>query len=166
MTNSKRAFRARGVALIVSNPRGEVLIVRELESKPHIGKYAGMFSPPMETSQDGEPDCLALARLVDEELPGLANHIKIDSRRRGIYRVVRGAWVSLYVGQSQNSLLPTPDKRSEEVEGHTWVFPKNALTLWLRQGAREMLADYIENRNDVICRHCYAPTLPRVSASS
>ena len=162
MANSKRVFRARGVALIVSDPLGEVLIVRELESKPHIGKCAGMFSPPMETSHNGEPDCLALARLVDEELPGLANHIKIDSRRRGAYRVVRGVWVSLYVGQSQNSLLPTPDKRSEEIEGHAWVLPKDALMLWLRQGAREMLVDYIENRYDVICRYCSPPTLPRV----
>lgn len=164
MTQVTRTLRVRGVALIVSNPHSEVLIVQELQTKPHLGKYAGMFSPPMETSHGRERDCSTIIRLVDEELPGLADHIKIENERRGVYRIVPGVWVSLYVGQIQNLLLPTPDERSkEEIGGYVWVPTGNALTLWLRQGAREMLSDYIENRNNVVCRYCCPPKLSGTS---
>ncbi len=159
MTNKTGTLRVRGVALIVSNPRREILIIKELQTKPQYGKYAGMFSPPMETSHDGEKDAETLKRLIDEELSGLAGHIHIRGGRRGVYRIVPKVWVSLYVGETQSLLLPTPDATSEEIGEHLWVLPKNALTLWLRQGAREMIADYIENQNDVICRHCCSPTL-------
>lgn len=166
MSNSTRTLRVRGVALIVSNPRREVLIIQELQTKPHLGKYAGMFSPPMETSHKGEQDRSTIARLVDEELPGLAGHIKIEDKRRGVYRIVPGVWVSLYVGQIQDSLLPIPNEKSkEEVGEYIWVLPENALALWLRQGAREMLSDYIENRNNVICQCCCSAILPVASVS-
>lgn len=158
MSNSTHILHVRGVALIVSNPRHEVLIIKELQTKPHLGKYAGMFSPPMETSLAGEEDHSAIIRLVDEELPGLAGRIQIESGRRGVYRIVPGVWVSLYAGQVQDSLLPTPDEKSkEEIGGYIWVSPENALALWLRQGAREMLSDYSENRNNIVCRHCCQP---------
>ena len=95
MSNTIRALRVRGVALIVSSPRQDVLVLQEQQTKAHLGKYAGMFSPPMETSYKGERDCSALTRLVDEELPGLADHITIERKRCGVYRIVPGAWVSL-----------------------------------------------------------------------
>ena len=47
--------RVRGVALIVENPEGKILVLQECESKPHLGKYPGMFSIPMETSKPNEP---------------------------------------------------------------------------------------------------------------
>lgn len=156
--DNTRVLRIRGVALIVSNPRNEILVVQELQAKPHFGKYAGMFSPPMETSHKGETDDSAISRLINEELPGLAGHIKTERKRRGVYRIVPGVWVSLYVGQTQDSSLPTPNKKSkEEVGGYAWVLPGNALALWLRQGAREMISDYIANRNGAI-RDCSPPT--------
>jgi len=158
MTHGMPILRVRGVALIVSNPRREVLIIQELQTKPHLGKYAGMFSPPMETSHKGEPDHSVIARLIDEELPGLANFITVESERRGVYRIVPRVWVSLYAGHIQDSLLPTPDERSEEeIGGYTWMLPKDAITLWLRQGAREMLSDYIKNKSGAVCRHCCPP---------
>ena len=166
MSNSARILRVRGVALIVSNPRGEILIIQELQTKPHLGKYTGMFSPPMETSRERERDCSTIVRLIDEELPGLAGHIKIENERQGVYRIVPGVWVSLYVGQTRDSRLPTPDARSkEEVGTYLWVPPCEAITFWLRQGAGEMLTDYVEHRNKVVCRHCRPAILPEASVS-
>lgn len=162
MTTTIGALHIRGVALIVSNPHREILIVKELQTKPHYGKYAGMFSPPMETSHDGERDSSALGRLVAEELPGLTGHIEIDGERRGVYRIVPRVWVSLYIGQTQDFLLPIPDKKSGEIGEHLWVPPQNVLMLWLRQGAREMILDYIEDRSGVVCRYCYPATSPEV----
>jgi len=63
--------RVRGVALIVQNPAGEILVLQEHESKPRFGKYCGMFSIPMETSEPNETDHCTIARLIKEELPGL-----------------------------------------------------------------------------------------------
>jgi hypothetical protein len=154
MIHASVVRRVRGVALILSNPRGEILLLQELQTKPHFGKYAGMRSPPMETCFEGEQNDSTLDRLVDEELPGFAGRIKIDRERRGVYRIVPGVWVSLYVGQTEDSLLPTPNEKTEEVGGYIWVSPEEALELWLRQGAREMLAHYIEPRRGVLCRHC------------
>ena len=77
----------RAVALIVVNPNGEVLLLQEFGSKPHIGKLAGMSSIPMETSAPREPDDMVLARLIAEELPGLAPKITIEGRL-GVYRIV------------------------------------------------------------------------------
>src|ERR1035437_1708478 len=131
MVHATHVLRIRGVALIVSNPSCEILIIQELQTKPHIGKYAGMFSPPMETSQKGERDHSAITRLINEELPGLAGHIQIEDKRRGVYRIVPGVWVSLYIGQVQNSLLPTSDEQSrKEVGEYLWVSPRDALALW------------------------------------
>ena len=164
MTHATRVLRVRGVALIIRNPRDEVLILQEFEAKPHFGKYPGMFSPPMETSRKEEQDRSALTRLIYEELPGFEGHVEIEGKRHGVYRVVPGAWVSLYVGRVPDLLLPIPDSRSgKEVGGYFWTPPRNALTLWLRQGAREMLSDYIANRRNAVCRYCRPPTCTRTT---
>jgi hypothetical protein len=161
-----RKPRIRGVALIISNPSDEILIIKEEQSKPHFGKYRGMFSPPMETARSGEQDCSTIARLIDEELPGFAGRILLENKRRGVYRIVPGVWVRLYAGRTQDSLLPTPTTKSKkEIAGYAWIPPQSALALWIRQGAREMLADYIEDRRGVICRHCRPAIAPRLSAS-
>jgi len=154
MINTSVVRRIRGVALILSNPRGEVLLLKELQTKPHLGKYEGMLSPPMETCLEGETNPSTLDRLVEEELPGFVGHVKIDGERRGVYRVAPQAWASLYVGQTEDLLLPKLDEKSDEVGGYFWLPPKDALTSWLRRGASEMLSDYVEGRWNVICRHC------------
>lgn len=150
----------RGVALIVVNPSGEVLVLQEFHAKPHFGKYAGMLSIPMETSRSGEPDHAALERLVAEELPGLASRLKIHGERFGVYRVVPRVWVSLYTARAEDAALPilTPAD-SREVGNHAWMLPENAMALWLRQGAREMLSDYIHGRMGTVCRRCQ-PVMP------
>jgi hypothetical protein len=152
----QRKLRVRGVALIVQSPHDwkNILIIRELESKPHLGKYPGMFSIPMETSRPDEEDEAAIARLVSEELPGFKDFLKVEEERRGVYRITPGVWVSLYVAQASISTLPTLSKTVGEVEGHAWMRVDQILKLWLRQGAREMLTDYADSCTSVVCKRC------------
>lgn len=156
--------RIRGVALLVRNPDQAILILRELETKPHLGKYAGMQSIPMETSRPNEPDCLALERLVQEELPGLEDQVRINPQRVGWYRIVPRVWVSLYIGVISSSDLPT--SQVSEVGGYAWVDQGTALRLWLRQGAREMITDGIHNANNVVRRRCSPPPLQPTTVPS
>ena len=157
--------RIRGVALVVANPDNEVLILQEFESKPYLGKYAGMFSIPMETSKPGEPDHSALARLVTEELPGFTTSLEISEARRGGYRIGPHGWGSLYAATVPNGTLPNPTSQTSEVGNHKWVLLPDAKRLWLRQGAREMLDDFATSQSDVVCRLCAAtnPCPPALS---
>lgn len=150
----------RGVALIVQNPRGEILVLQEHESKPHLGKYPGMFSIPMETSKPSEPDSCAVVRLIKEELPGL--RLVADGTLNapiGSYRVVPRVWVRLFCIKADNANLPdSDDSNNKEVGNHQWVVPEKALSLWLRQGAHEMISDFIGNKKGVLCKYCRTPS--------
>jgi len=153
------AQRIRGVALIVQNPQGKILVLQEYETKPHLGKYCGMFSIPAETSEPDESDHCAIIRLIKEELPGfnlpfenvLQSHI-------GIYRIASHVWANLYSIRITNTCLPdSKNSRNKEVGNYQWIDPKKALSLWLRQGAWEMINDFISNRKGVLCRYCRTP---------
>lgn len=149
--------RTRGVALIVQNLEGEILILQEYDTKPHLGKYRSMFSIPMETSKQDESDYSAISRLIQEELPGFnLPPEKIIKSHIGIYRIVPHVWVTLYSIKTTTSDLP--NSKSSEVGNYQWVDPKSALNLWLRQGAWEMIKDFINGKKDVSCRYCRAPS--------
>lgn len=120
----------------------------------------GMYSIPMETSLPGESDHAALQRLVREELPGLEDQIRIDLGRVGLYRIVPRVWVSLYVAMMNSLNLPL--KKTNEVGDYAWIEPERVLTLWLRQGAPEMIADALSDARGVVRRFC-APPLPPIS---
>mgnify|MGYP001560396004 CR=1 FL=1 len=149
--------RTRGVALVVENPHGEIIILQEFETKSRLGKYAGMFSIPMETSYPGEDDRSALGRLIAEELPGVGAHIEVWHPRIGVYRIVPRVWVSLYRARLERVSLPAAASTRAEVGNHAWLTPQKAVTLWLRQGAREMLSDCLHGRHGVVCRRCAPP---------
>ncbi len=145
--------RLRAVALVVANPVGEILVEQEFVSKPHIGKYAGMWSIPMETRVVGESDLAALHQLHEQELAGLPS-IQIPGRYIGAYRVVPGAWARLYATMSSTYHLPPVFGDQPEVGNHRWVSVQEALGLWLRQGAEEMIRDYAGGIENVLRRHC------------
>ena len=147
--------RTRGVALFVRNFEEAILILREFENKPHLGKYTGMYSIPMETSKPGEPDSMALERLVREELPGLENQIRINPCRVGWYRIVPRVWVSLYAAVMDSRNLPL--KKTNEVGDHAWIESECIFTLWLRQGANEMINDGLSDAKGVVRRFCATP---------
>lgn len=148
--------RVRAVALIVENLDGAIMVLQEFETKPYLGKYTGMYSIPMETLQPNEPNNEALQRLIREELSGLAG-IVVRPERVGIYRIVPGAWASLYLGKFERVVLP--ETQSSEVGNHSWLDPQAVFSLWLRPGAREMVEDFVAGRWPLVRRHCQ-PTSP------
>lgn len=149
----------RGVALIVQNPEEKILILQEYETKSHFGKYCGMFSIPMETSRSNESNYYAIVRLIKEELPGFNLPIKDILRSHiGAYRIASHIWVNLYSVMTTNNCLPdSKNVRNNEVGNHQWIYPKEALNFWLRQGAWEMINDFINNKKRVLCKFCRTP---------
>lgn len=145
-----------GVALIVVNPEGHVLVVQELETNIGHGKVAGMCGIPMETSHEGEFDQMALQRLVQEELSGM--HVDIEGVSFGNYQVMPGIWVRLYLGSTGDSSLPSKDTPTDGVTGHAWLSVQEATGLWLRRGAWEMLRDYEDGQRGVSRETCRAVT--------
>lgn len=147
--------RIRGVALVVTNPRSEILMLQEFEDKPHIGKLRGMFSIPMETSREGETQIDTVKRLPHEELPGLQLQ-QLPGAYIGAYCVVPNVWVTLYTVATESFDLPAESECSE-VGNYRWSTPHDALALWLRQGAPEMIEDFAAGRRNVICTACRPP---------
>ncbi len=151
--------RLRAVALIVTHPyTDQILTLRELESKPHLGKFADMRSIPMETMHDGETHRHAVHRLIREELAGMpVRSVHVRKDRIGVYRVVPHVWVSLFTALSDTNDLSCI-VGADGVDTHAWVHAEEALGLWLRQGAAEMIGDHLNNKTGVIRRHCIAPS--------
>lgn len=155
--------RVRGVALIVVNPLRHILVLQELETKEHLGKLSGMYSIPMETAEPGEHISVTLQRLVRQELPGFEERLQIHPARLGWYRITRQVWVSLYGATTTSADLPLGNG---EVGNHAWMSPRETLNLWLRQGAREMLIDYLHRRSGVVCMRCQPPPSAPVRSSA
>lgn len=150
--------KTRGVALIVASPDDRLLVLQEFEDKPQYGKHAGMFSMPMETARDGELDQAILDRLVEEELPGMNHDLALQAVPYGLYRIVANVWVRLYAVQTASIALPIePSTSKREVGNYWWCAPSNTSRLWLRQGAREMFADYLASQMNVVRRRCEPP---------
>lgn len=148
--------RVRGVALIIEHPSsGHILTLREMEDKPWLGKLAGMRSIPMETLRDSESHDEAIQRLIHEELSDLP--VLPDIMRIGAYLIVPRIWVTLYTARSASTDL-TEVAKTHEVDSHAWVSPEQALGLWLRRGAQEMIQDYLDRKTGVIRRFCIAPS--------
>jgi len=151
------ATRIRGVALIIKHPETEqILTLRENEDKPWLGKLAGMWSTPMETIHDGEAHDATIRRLIHEELSDMP--MSLFGNRIGAYLIVPGIWATLYTAHSATADL-TAIADNNEVNSHAWVHPKEALELWLRRGAPEMIQDYLDHRTGVIRRYCIAPSM-------
>ena len=152
------AQRIRGVALIVQNPQGKILVLQEFKAKPYFGKYCGMFSIPMETSEPNEPNYFTILRLVREELPGFSFPSKnVLQSHIGIYRIASHVCNLYFVKVADDRLPDSKNSKSKEVGNYQWMDPEKALDLWLRQGAWEMINDFINNKKGVFCRHCRTP---------
>ncbi|MDO8514783.1 MAG: NUDIX hydrolase [bacterium] len=149
----KKRLRLRAVALIVANPVGEILVLQEFVTKAHIGKFAGMWSIPMETVDPGQDSMATLSQLHLEELAGLPS-IQMPARYIGAYEVVPDVWARLYATTSSTYELPAIYGNEHEVRNHQWLPIHVALELWLRQGAEEMIRDYAGGLENVVRRNC------------
>jgi hypothetical protein len=148
--------RIRGVAGIIANPAEEIIVLKENTSKPRLGKLRGMYSIPMETLLPGETVLSAMERLYREELTGLSLPQTLG-RYIGVYRIVPCVWAKLYAIKTKSFLLPITFGNPPEVGNHQWASVEEALGLWLRQGAPEMIADYAAGRSGVMRRVCRSP---------
>lgn len=154
----------RGVALVIYTPERKILVLQEYQEKDYLGKFPGMFSIPMETKKSGEMDYSALVRLCAEELPSELFELIVPLPQImtyvGSYQVVPGVFVCLY----SIRIIDTPDIRvgnpeNKEVGNWQWISPEEALKLWLRQGAHEMIEDFMAGERDVCREKCCKPNL-------
>lgn len=131
----------RGVALVIVNPAGEILIGQEFEPKPWLGKFFGNFSIPKETCEPGESWEDTVRRITEpnEELEGFAFELPVTWIGR--YQIVPDVWVRLCATKTNSFALPTVQVTAG-VGNHQWMLPTEARKLWLRQGAAEMISDY------------------------
>lgn len=143
--------RLRAVGLILVNPADKILVLQEFVAKPGLGKHGGMFSIPMETCHVEEANLLTLKRLYDEELTGIPFLGKVTYI--GAYRIAPRVWVRLYSMRLEKD-SPEICGYTQEVGNHKWVSINEALTLWLRRGAVEMIEDYAEKRHSVLRITC------------
>jgi hypothetical protein len=155
--------RVRGVALVVVNPHNNLLVIQEKETKDWLGKKAGMDSIPMETAKPGEDDFKVLVRLQHEELPGLPL-IQLPEYYVGAYRIAPHTWAKLYVARAPTFELPMFVSDQSDVGHPRWMDPSDAMQLWLRRGAWEMIQDYADGHRGVIRKTCINTTREIVRA--
>ena len=150
--------RLRAVALIVANPAGEILMLRERRGKKEIDKPENSDSIPMETCEAlNEHHHSALVRLHTEELSGLTS-VHVPGRYIGVYRVVPGVWVSLYATMSSSYVLPVEAGDQPEVDNYRWMSLQDVLALeTLRRGAYEMVRDFAGGLEGVVQTYCVRP---------
>ena len=151
-----------GVGLILihnaEEAKPQVLILTELETKPWLGKHAGMQSFPMETTEGEETPDQTIERLIRQELPGIRQDIIVDHEPAGVYQVIEQVWLLVWCAQSLKGKLP--ENGSAEVIEHRWFSLREAAEISnLRQGAREPLIDclkgnFLKTKRPVVCDFC------------
>lgn len=134
----------RGVGIVLFGPTGRVLVLRELKSKPHNGKHAGMLSIPFETIEDGETKESALGRLIYEEIG-----VKITAPpvffREFFIELSDNQCVQLFVfnGNVDREFVARPN--DTDVEHYGWMSPQDILQLDSQNRRQEValiLAEY------------------------
>lgn len=130
-----------GVGLILTNPSGQLVVVRERTSKPAVGKVAGMITFPLETVEEGEhPEKGTLPRLLTEEVGAVAGMKR--PRLLGFYHVTVNTVTIAYVARCE-SVIFSP-AAGEEVEACGWMYPLALLTAALRRPEVDpILSDYL-----------------------
>lgn len=150
-----------GVALVVRNWKGEILLIKEKVTKPRLGKYAGTWSFPMETlySHEMNDHQAGLMRLIGEEISYLSGrHILPPFTLQGSYLIAPCARAWLYGGWTYRVDAPPLPIESEEIAEYRWFDPAETPKLWLRQGMPEMLEDFLAGQTGVN-RDAYRPAV-------
>ncbi len=113
----------RSVGLILFDSVGRVLLVKELESKIHYGKVAGMITVPIETIKNGENRVQALRRLLKEEI-GEQIEGPISFYEEFLIRLNDAFTERLYVYKSacKNSFIAHPN--DTDIEHFGWMLPQ------------------------------------------
>jgi ADP-ribose pyrophosphatase YjhB (NUDIX family) len=116
------------VGLLLFDSTGRILILKELEDKPHYRKVAGMLSFPIETVEEGEVADQTFRRLLHEEVgttfEGEFNFFK-EHRIRLNKTYTEN--MSIYIGVCGIGFEAQP--QDTDVQFYGWMFPRRILSL-------------------------------------
>jgi ADP-ribose pyrophosphatase YjhB (NUDIX family) len=117
-----------GVGLLLFNPSKEILLLRELSSKPQNGKVAGMLSMPLETIEPGETPDQALQRMIYEEVDAAlkATFSFLDEITVKLTDA-RSVRLYMYIGECSASFVAHPN--DSDIEYFGWMMPDDILRL-------------------------------------
>lgn len=116
------------VGLVLFDPEGRILVLKELESKPHYGKMAGMLSVPIETVEDGENNDQALVRLVDEEV-GVPIDGTLSFFQELRVRLNNSYTERMYIYKGVCRLAFVAKPKDTDVQFFGWMLPQRILEL-------------------------------------
>lgn len=117
-----------GVGLILFAPTGKVLVLRELKSKPHNGKYSGMLSIPFETMEEGETKESALKRLIHEEIGREVTADLVFFKEFLVeLNVNHSVQLFVFTGTVTHQFVACPN--DTDVEYYGWMSPQDILRL-------------------------------------
>ena len=136
-----------GVGLLLFEPTGKLLVLRELESKPYYNKKAGMLSPPLETIEKGETNRQAVQRLIYEEIGGSVEE-KPCFFESFLIKLSKEFSVRLHVYRcnTQKEFVAYPN--DTDIEYYGWMHPYEILELATQKRRREVepiLLSYLHN---------------------
>lgn len=132
----------QGVGLILLNPCGRIIVIKELVAKPEIKKEAGMHSMPLETVRPGEAPREAVERLIKEELGPRIVVEEFESF--GVLRIANtrifGYWG--LNNQPYHDFEPV----SQDVEIHGWYEPDEIRQMFIRRETVPLLDGWLEHQ--------------------
>lgn len=141
-----------GIGFVLFNHYGEIFTIKELKSKPHYSKEAGMISFPLETQEDfdnGDTD--TVERLIEEELdPRLRAYISCFVRDKNNFNLIpeRPDIVTRYHFGFLTKKAPIDDIEivEKDVEFHGWMNPTRLfMTDLIRVEVRPILKHLFQN---------------------
>ena len=135
-----------GVGLVLFDLIGRILLLKELKSKIHYCKVAGMLSVPIETIEEGESNDQALRRLIVEEI-GVPIEAKPTFFKELMIKL-NGTFTErlyVYTGMCEESFVARPT--DTDIVYFGWMFPRQIMNLPLGQKRVEIepiLRSYLE----------------------
>jgi len=115
----------KGVGLLLFEPQGKLLVLRELQDKPHIKKEAGMLSFPLETTEGNETFEETLWRLVSQEIGvALAMHAEEIGRFKFFYDTCT-VHACMFAAHVQQTFIARPT--DTDIIYHGWMHPTDLL---------------------------------------
>jgi 8-oxo-dGTP pyrophosphatase MutT (NUDIX family) len=120
-----------GVGLLLFEPQGKLLVLKELQDKPRIKKVSGMLSFPLETTEDGESPEETLLRLISEEI-GVSLALKIREIGKFYFDhdtcIVR---ICMFVAHTEHVFTASP--KDTDIIFHNWMYPSELLNVTLKR---------------------------------
>lgn len=148
------AYRVHSVGLILFDAEGRMYCVRELQSKPEIGKVVGTkdYSFPWETQESDERILRTLHRLIVEEIDAtdqVQMQFPVEIGSVPVYDTLAHVFTAQFVGGLENM---RGVHAGIEIEPLGWL-SRSSLLSRCRDGVPEVLALWERYRADVIaCR--------------